>query len=51
MSSNELLNLLNKQWASAQDIYNIGCVGINKAYEIKKGDSYRIKELDNYKEQ
>lgn len=36
MSSNELLNLLNKQWASAQDIKSIGCVGINKSYEIRR---------------
>lgn len=36
MTSHELLNILNKQWATAGDIKQIGSVGINKSHQIRK---------------
>ena len=36
MNSKELLELIDKQWASTKDIKKIGCVGINKSSKIKR---------------
>ena len=36
ITNNELLNIINKQWASTNDIMKIGCVGKNQALKIKK---------------
>ncbi len=48
LTANELLDVLNNQWATTQDIRAIGSVGNNKAYEIK--DEIRKKvEADGYK--
>lgn len=48
LSANEILNLLNKQWATAQDIRAIGSVGANKALEIKNEIRKKV-EVDGYK--
>lgn len=49
LTANELLDALNSQWATVQDIKLIGSVGSNKAYEIKdeirkqvEADGYRL---------
>ena len=36
LSANELLKLINTQWATTEDVKLIGSVGNNKALEIKK---------------
>jgi len=48
LTANELLDVLNKQWASTKDIKAIGCVGNNKAYEIKDEIRKQV-EADGYK--
>lgn len=35
LSADEMLNVLNSQWATIQDIMKIGSVGRNKARDIK----------------
>lgn len=36
LTAHELLSLISKQWATVDDIMKIGCVGKNKAQQIKK---------------
>ena len=36
MKANDLLNMINKQWATTTDIMSIGEVGYHKALDIKK---------------
>lgn len=36
ISANELLDLLNNQWANTDDIMKIGCIGKNQALKIKR---------------
>jgi len=36
MTANELLNAINKQWATTKDIMLVGNIGENKALKIKK---------------
>lgn len=36
LSAQELLNLLSSQWADTETLMKIGCVGYNKALDIKK---------------
>lgn len=36
MKANDLLNMINKQWATTADIMSIGEVGYHKALDIKK---------------
>lgn len=47
LSSEELLEVLNTQWATANDVKLIGCVGQNKALEIMKEIRTKI-ENDGY---
>lgn len=35
MNANQVLETINKLWASTADIQKIGCVGYNKALKIK----------------
>ena len=35
LSADEMLEILNSQWATVQDIMKIGAVGRNKARDIK----------------
>ena len=44
LTASEILELLNKQWASNQDIMAIGGVGINKAISDRKEIEKKIKE-------
>ena len=36
ISANETLNLISAQWAGTTEIMKLGCVGKNKALEIKR---------------
>lgn len=36
LSATDIVEILNKLWASTADIQKIGCVGYNKALKIKK---------------
>lgn len=36
LNSTQLLETINKLWASTTDIQKIGCVGYNKALKIKR---------------
>lgn len=36
ISANEVLDIVSNQWAGTNEIMQIGCVGKNKALEIKK---------------
>ncbi len=36
LSANELLEKLNRQWATTKDIKEVGNIGLNKANEIRK---------------
>lgn len=36
LTAHELLLLISKQWATVGDIMKIGCVGKNRAQEIKR---------------
>lgn len=36
LSATDIVEILNKLWASTTDIQKIGCVGYNKALKIKK---------------
>ena len=36
LSADEMLEILNSQWATVQDIMKIGAVGRNKARDIKE---------------
>lgn len=47
ISVNELLDTINNQWASTQDIMKIGCVGKNQALKIKKEIKSKLK-LEGY---
>lgn len=43
-TATELLELLNKQWASNKDIMKIGGVGLNKAVADRKEIELKVKE-------
>lgn len=43
-SATELLELLNKQWASNKDIMKIGGVGLNRAIADRKEIELKVKE-------
>ena len=45
LSGNELLELLNKQWANVNDIQKIGGCGKNKAQKVKKEIKEKIQDL------
>ena len=53
LPTNELLELLDKEWASYQDIMKIGRMGISKASFIKKDIHRKLKDegydLPNHK--
>lgn len=36
LSADELLNVINKQWATTNDIMSIGSVGYHRALKIRK---------------
>ena len=42
LSADEMLEILNSQWATVQDIMKIGAVGRNKARDIKNKISEEI---------
>lgn len=44
IQADEMLVLLNKQWATVQDIMKIGALGRNKARDIKNEIDRNIKE-------
>lgn len=44
VTATELLELLNKQWASNKDIMKIGGVGLNKAIADRKEIELKVKE-------
>lgn len=44
IQADEMLEILNKQWATVQDIMKIGAVGRNKARSIKNEIDRSIKE-------
>ena len=44
ISTNEMRELMNQIWASTEDIKRIGCIGKNKALEIKKEIREQMKE-------
>ena len=44
IQADEMLLLLNKQWATVQDIMKIGALGRNKARDIKNEIDRNIKE-------
>ncbi len=35
LSASEVVDIINKLWASTNDIQKIGCIGYNKALKIK----------------
>lgn len=47
ISANKLLETINNQWASTQDIMKIGCVGKNQALKIKREIKNKL-ELEGY---
>ena len=47
LSADEMLEILNSQWATVQDIMKIGAVGRNKARDIKNKISEERKKSDN----
>lgn len=48
MNAKELLDLLNKQWATTNDIMQIGSIGYHRALEIRKAIAKEIED-DNFK--
>ena len=44
ISTNEMRELTNQIWASTEDIKKIGCIGKNKALEIKKEIREQMKQ-------
>lgn len=44
IQADEMLEILNKQWATIQDIMKIGALGRNKARNIKNEIERNIKE-------
>lgn len=44
LSADEMLEILNSQWATVQDIMKIGAVGRNKARDIKNKIELIIKK-------
>jgi len=36
LSAKEMTEIMDKMWASTEDIKRLGCIGKNKALEIKK---------------
>lgn len=44
ISTTEMKELMNKIWASTEDIKKIGCIGKNKALEVKKEIREQMRE-------
>jgi len=44
ISTKEMSELMNKIWASTDDIKKIGCIGKNKALEIKREIQEQMRE-------
>lgn len=47
ISADQMLNVLNKQWATVQDIMLVGSLGRNKARDIKNEIELEIKNNGN----
>lgn len=47
VSANELLSIINNQWAGTNEIMKVGCVGKNQALKIKR-EIKRQLELNGY---
>ncbi len=48
ISAREMLNIINKPWAGTNEIMQIGCIGKNKALEIKKEIKQNLEQEGYY---